>query len=137
MRALLLDTCAVIWIAEDQPIDPAARKAMTAAYEEGTDVFVSPMSAWEIGMLVARQRLALLTTPQQWFERVLRTPGTQLADMPPEILIASSFLPGDAPRDPADRIIVATAREYGCTLITRDRVLLDYGGKGHVSVLAC
>jgi PIN domain nuclease of toxin-antitoxin system len=57
--------------------------------------------------------------------------------MPPELLIASSYLPGDPPRDPADRIIVATARDLGATLITRDRALLGYGEQGHVSVVEC
>ena len=46
-------------------------------------------------------------------------------------------LPGDPPRDPADRIIVATARDLGATLITRDRALLDYGEQGHVNVVEC
>jgi PIN domain nuclease of toxin-antitoxin system len=57
--------------------------------------------------------------------------------MPPALLIAASFLPGIVPRDPADRIIAATARQYGQMLVTRDRPLLDYAGHGHVSALAC
>jgi PIN domain nuclease of toxin-antitoxin system len=57
--------------------------------------------------------------------------------MPPDVLIASSFLPGKPPRDPADRIIAATAGHYGATLMTRDKALLDYGGQGHLSVMAC
>ena len=57
--------------------------------------------------------------------------------MPPDLLIASSFLPGKPPRDPSDCIIAATARELGATLITRDRALLDYGEQGHVSVVEC
>jgi PIN domain nuclease of toxin-antitoxin system len=52
-------------------------------------------------------------------------------------LIASSFLPGKPPRDPADRIIAATARDLGATLITRDRALLGYGTQGHLSVAEC
>jgi PIN domain nuclease of toxin-antitoxin system len=52
-------------------------------------------------------------------------------------LIASSFLPGKPPRDPADRIIAATARDLGATLVTRDRALLDYGSQGHIAVLEC
>jgi PIN domain nuclease of toxin-antitoxin system len=52
-------------------------------------------------------------------------------------LIDSSFLPGTPPRDPADRIIAATARDHGCTLITRDRVLIDYAEQGHIRVLEC
>jgi PIN domain nuclease of toxin-antitoxin system len=68
---------------------------------------------------------------------LLATPTVRLADMSPDLLIASSFLPGRPPRDPADRIIAATARDYGCTLMTRDRALLDYGEQGHIRVLAC
>jgi PIN domain nuclease of toxin-antitoxin system len=68
---------------------------------------------------------------------LLATPGLQLAALSPEILIASSFLPGRPPRDPADRIILATARDLGLTLVTRDRALLDYGEAGNVSVVAC
>lgn len=54
-----------------------------------------------------------------------------------DLLIAASFLPGKPPRDPVDRIIAATARDYGATLITRDRALLDYGENGHIRVVAC
>jgi PIN domain nuclease of toxin-antitoxin system len=61
----------------------------------------------------------------------------RLAELSPDILIASSFLPGKPPRDPADRIILATARDLGATLITRDRALLAYGEEGNVSVAAC
>ena len=52
-------------------------------------------------------------------------------------MIASSYLPGKLPKDPTDRIMAATARELGATLITRDRALLDYGAQGHVAVLEC
>jgi PIN domain nuclease of toxin-antitoxin system len=61
----------------------------------------------------------------------------RLADLSPDILIAPSFLPGEPPRDPADRIILATARDLGATLITRDRLLLKYGENGQVSTIAC
>ena len=57
--------------------------------------------------------------------------------MSPDVLVASSFLPGKPPGDPADRIIAATARDLGATLITRDRALLGYGKQGHLSVAGC
>jgi PIN domain nuclease of toxin-antitoxin system len=57
--------------------------------------------------------------------------------MPPELLIESTLLPDFSHGDPADRIIAATAREYGFTVMTRDRALLDYGKQGHLSVLEC
>jgi PIN domain nuclease of toxin-antitoxin system len=61
----------------------------------------------------------------------------QLAPMSADLLIDSSFLPGKPPRDPADRIIAATARDHGCTLLTRDRALIDYAAQGHIRVLSC
>ena len=88
-------------------------------------------------MLAARERLKLLITPQRWFARLFEVANVRIADMSPDLLIASSFLPGRPPRDPADRIIAATARDNGCTLVTRDRALLEYGDQGHIRVLAC
>jgi PIN domain nuclease of toxin-antitoxin system len=137
MQPLLLDTCAVIWIAEDEKLAPDAIAAMDGANEAGVTTYISPITAWEIGMLASRDRLKLLITPQRWFARLFEAQGVKLANMSPDLLIAASFLPGKPPRDPADRIIAATARDYGCTLVTRDRLLLDYGEQGHVRVLAC
>jgi PIN domain nuclease of toxin-antitoxin system len=134
---LLLDTHAAIWIAEDQPIASAAVKAVDAAYQAGSTVFVSAISAWEIGLLVSRNRLSLVARPERWFQRLLAIPGVRLADLTPDIRIASSFLPGTPPRDPADRIMLATARDLGATLITRDRLLLKYGEDGQVSTIPC
>lgn len=57
--------------------------------------------------------------------------------MPPRTLIASSFLPGDPPSDPADRIIAATARAENLVVVTRDRELRAYGSEGHMKILAC
>lgn len=135
MQPVLLDTCAALWIADDAAISAAAADALDRAASAGATTYVSPITAWEIGQLVARRRLQLLMTPEKWFRRLVEV--VRLAEMPPELLIASSSLPGSPPRDPADRIIVATARDLGATLITRDRALLTYGEEGHVSVLAC
>jgi PIN domain nuclease of toxin-antitoxin system len=137
MPSLLLDTHAAIWITEDQPIASAAVQAIDAAYRAGSSVFVSAISAWEIGLLVSRNRLSLVARPERWFQRLLAIPGMRLAELSPDILIASSFLPGQPPRDPADRILLATARDLGATLITRDRILLKYGEDGQVSTIAC
>jgi PIN domain nuclease of toxin-antitoxin system len=76
-------------------------------------------------------------SPQRWFERLLEAPGLRLADMSPDVLIASSFLPGVPPRDPADRILAATAREQGYRLMTRDTPLLAYARQGHLQALSC
>jgi PIN domain nuclease of toxin-antitoxin system len=134
---LLLDTCAVIWIAEDQAIAGTAALALDQAHAADQFVYVSPITAWEVGLLVARGRLTSIIKPQLWFERVLDVPNMRLVDMSPDLLISSSFLPGDPPRDPADRIIAATAREFGYTLMTRDRLLLAYAEQGHIQAVGC
>lgn len=134
---LLLDTCAAIWVANGDAIAQSAVDALDAAYVAGLTTYVSPMTAWEIGMLVARGRVSLPVRPQAWFERLLAVPGMAVADMSPNILILSSFLPGVQPRDPSDRIIAATARELGYRLVTRDQALLDYAADGHIQAVAC
>jgi PIN domain nuclease of toxin-antitoxin system len=137
MAPLLLDTHAAVWITEDQPLASGAVEAIDAAYRTGSTVFVSAITAWEIGLLVSRNRLSLVARPERWFQRLLAIPGVRLAGLSPDILIASSFLPGKPPRDPADRIILATARDLGATLLTRDRLLLNYGEDGQVSTIPC
>ena len=137
MSPLLLDTHAVIWLFEDISLAPKAMAAIEAAHRNETPLLVSPITASEIGQLVSRNRINLSAAPHRWFARVLATPGMQLAEMSPDILIASSSLPGQPPRDPADRILLATARDLGATLVTRDRAILAYGESGQVSTLAC
>jgi PIN domain nuclease of toxin-antitoxin system len=134
---LLLDTCATIWLAEAQPLAEEARPVLEEAYESGIPVYVSPITAWEIGILVSRRRLSLLINPETWFARLFDVLSFRLSAMSPEVLIASSFLPGSPPRDPADRIMAATARELGYMLVTRDRSLLRYAEQGHIRALAC
>ncbi len=137
MQPLLWDTCAAIWIYEKARLSQAALDAMAAAHRDGVPSYISPITAWEIGMLTSRGRLQLLIKPERWFANLFQVPGVLLADMSPDLLIASSYLPGKPPKDPTDRIIAATARDLGATLITRDRALLDYGAQGHVAVLEC
>jgi len=134
---LLLDTCAAIWVAADEPIGNEAENAIIAALDAGEPVFVSPITAWEIGLLAARGRISLPMSPEKWFQRLLDAPGVSLADLSPHVLIASSFLPGSHPNDPGDRIIAATAREYGYRIVTRDRRLLAYAESGYCRALAC
>jgi PIN domain nuclease of toxin-antitoxin system len=134
---LLLDTCALIWLAEEVPIAKPAQDAVADAAAKEQPIYISPISGWEIGLLVSGGRLKLPLSPDAWFDRVLASSRVRLADLPLRILIASSFLPGNPPRDPADRIFAATARESGYRIMTRDRQLLDYADHGHVKALAC
>lgn len=134
---ILLDTCAAIWIAQDAPMADAAVAALDEAFDEGTPIYVSPMTAWEIGVLAARDRWVSTMPPARWFDRLMQASGYRLAELSPAILIASSFLPGKIHRDPVDRILAGTAREHGLRLMTRDRALLDYSAQGHMGAIAC
>ncbi len=137
MQLLLLDTCTLIFLNQKARMAAAAVDAMRAVSAGGGTTYISAISAWEVGMLTSYGRLQLLIKPERWFTGLFDVPGVKLADMSPDVLIASSYLPGKPPNDPTDRIIAATARELGATLITRGRVLLDYGAQGHVSVVKC
>ena len=136
-RPVLLDTCAAIWLMNGDPISSESRAAISQAQRQNLGVFVSPISAWEIATLAARNRLQLTLDPQAWFDALLHLPGIRLAPMAPGVLIASAFLPGQPPRDPADRIIAATAREQGQTVITRNGELTTYSAAGHLDVIGC
>lgn len=111
-----------------------ARDAVAAA---GASIFISPITAWEYAMLVARGRLRSTIGPEAWFTTLLGFPGFALAPLTPEILIASTVLPGAPPRDPADRIIAATARTLSLTVVTRDGELLPYAAAGHLATIRC
>lgn len=137
MLTLLLDTHTAIWLVGNKRIAREAEKAINAVHETNGTLLVSPITAWEVGLLVSLKRIDMLATPQRWFAGLLSIPSVRLVELSPEILIASSFLPGKPPRDPADRILLATARELGATLVTRDRLLLKYGEDGQVSTIAC
>jgi len=135
-KPLLLDTCAALWIVSEKLTQKVA-DALTETRRAGLTTYVSPITAWEIGILSKKGRFKSRFTPQHWFEHLMSAPSTALAPLTPEILLESSFLPGKMTDDPADRIIAATAREYGYTVMTRDKALLDYGSEGHLSVLEC
>lgn len=135
-RPYLLDTCAAIWLLEDNLLQ-AADAALAEAHQYGILTHVSPITAWEVGVSARKGRFASTLSPQRWFERLMGAPGISLADMSPTVLIASQELPDFPTNDPADRIIAATAREYGFTVVTRDRALLEYGKQGYLSVLEC
>jgi PIN domain nuclease of toxin-antitoxin system len=137
MPPLLLDTHAAVWFFENKPLARAADDMIDEASRDGTPVLVSPITAWEIGQLASRGRLDLSAAPHRWFAGLLAKPGIQLAELAPDILIAASFLPGSPPKDPADRILIATARELAATLVTRDRAIIAYGEQGNVRVVVC
>jgi len=137
MNKLLLDTCAVIWIGSGETLKPKGIKAMDDAFDQNNPVSASPYSAWELGALAAKGRIKLPQPVGKWFQNFMHNGEIKLADLTPDILVASNFLPNPIHKDPADRIIIATAREYGMTILTRDQKILDYADHGHVNALRC
>ena len=135
-RPFLLDTCTALWVVADE-MSRIAGQALSKARNAGLPVYVSPITAWEIGVSAKKGRFKSPYSPQRWFEILMATPDTMLAELTADVLLESSFLPGILNDDPADRIIAATARAYGYTVMTRDSGLLDYAAQGHLSVLEC
>ena len=133
----LLDTCTAMYLIANEPMSEAANAAMDRSVDAGIPLRVSPITAWEVGLLAMSGRFKSSLSPQRWFERLCGTPGIRLCDLTGDILLGSSFLPGKFHKDPADRIIAATAREYGFTVMTRDRAVLAYAAEGYLSAVEC
>ncbi len=131
MKGILLDTCAILWLADGRPAGPATRRLIDEE-TEGGEVFLSPITAWEIGMLSSKEKIILSKPPMKWLNELKSKTGIKWCDMPPSLLVQSSLLPGQIHGDPADRIIAASAREFELTLITGDKNLLAYGKKGYL-----
>jgi PIN domain nuclease of toxin-antitoxin system len=135
-EAVLLDTCTMLFMGNGVQIDDVADYEIGNAAVDKR-LFVSPMSAWEIGMGVAKGRLNLPLGPLEFFNRFIERLGAKLSVVTPEILVGSSTLPGNPHNDPMDRILMATARMLDMILVTRDRPILAYGQAGHLRTLAC
>jgi PIN domain nuclease of toxin-antitoxin system len=130
--SLLLDTHDWIWFAEDNPKLLRARKVLIEKTPVGA-IYVSAVSVWEIAMLVHYGRLVLAQNLHTWVENSLQA-GIQVIPLTAQIALESYMLPGEFHKDPADRMIVATARQMRMTLMTQDKAILAYGKKGHVRI---
>ncbi len=132
MSDLLLDTCAVLWLAEGIELAADARKAVADG-----NLNVSPISVWEIANLVRKNRIVLAMPVAKWFRQTLDMMQAAMSELTVEILAGSCELPGSPPSDPADRIIIATAREARMVLMTRDKDILAYSRAGYVRTMVC
>ena len=122
---IVLDTHTWVWWVHGQKELTNTQAEIIEANEQDT-IGVSAISCWEVAKLVERGRLELPCSLGEWFELALGYPGVSLLELTPEIAIESTRLPGQFHRDPADQIIVATARVYGCPLVTSDGKILEY-----------
>jgi PIN domain nuclease of toxin-antitoxin system len=138
---LILDTHIWIWlIGGDSSLGEAMLAKIETAAESGR-ALIPAISIWEVAMLERKGRIVLTEPALQWARNGLAAPGLALAPLTPEIAVVACNLPDPtdidaALKDPADCMIVATARIEDATLVTRDRRLIAYGQAGHVAVLA-
>lgn len=133
---LLLDTHAWIWLinGDEKKFSPACRSALNHAGQEGT-LRVSILSVWEVSMLEMKGRLQFTKPCLDWINAALGAPGVELAPLTVEAAVESSRLPGQFHGDPVDRMLVATARSLGATLVTQDDKIIRYGKHRHLSVM--
>jgi PIN domain nuclease of toxin-antitoxin system len=88
--------------------------------------YISAISLWEFAMMATRGRIELDLSPEIWMERAIAKSSTRVIPLDPIITTASCTLPGEFHSDPADRIIVATARVQGMPLVTKDALIREY-----------
>ncbi len=128
---IILDTHIWIWwVGEHSDLTEEFRDLIYSRQSQG--IGISSISCWEIALLHSKQRLNLSVPVLQWIETSLSLPNILLIPLSPRIAVESNNLPEEFHKDPADRIIVATARVYDCPLITRDSKIIEYG---HVKLL--
>lgn len=122
---IILDTHIwVWWIHQDDRLPKKTR--LFIAQQETRHIGVSAISCWEVAKLVERGRLRLPLPTDQWLHAALAYPGVRLLDLTPDIAADACSLPGNFHGDPADQIIVATARHYRSDLVTMDQRILSY-----------
>lgn len=122
----LLDTHAwVWWVTEDRRLSAAARRAIERSQTRG-DLSLSLISIWEIAKKVEKAQLVLDRPVEQWLDLAVARPGLQLVELTRPILIESCKLPHPFHGDPADQMIVATARDRDAAIVTKDERIREY-----------
>lgn len=123
---IVLDTHALVWwAAGDAQLSLPAREAIEAEAQDG-EILVSAISAWEVAMLAKAGRLALTMDAETWLDTVAQVPAIRFVPVDVRISVQSVDLPGEFHKDPADRIIVATARHHSVPLVSADLKIRDY-----------
>ncbi len=122
---IVLDTHALVWWVSGGPLSKRSSRAIERA-SASRALYASSITAWEIAMLVKKGRLELTIDLAQWIRSVEALPDLRFVPVDVGIALASTLLPGSLHSDPADRIIVATARSLDAALVTRDGKLADY-----------
>lgn len=133
-RKLLLDTHVWVWLMEGKPVFKDIFLRGIEQQPSLAEILVSVISIWEVGMLIEKKRLELTMDRMSWVELALEKPGIQVAALSPSIALQSTQLPEAVHGDPADRMLIATAREQRATLVTCDQKILTFGKGKFINV---
>jgi PIN domain nuclease of toxin-antitoxin system len=126
---ILLDTVTLVWAAMDDP--RLGHQSRSMIEEAGpSNLCVSAISPWEVAMLVRKDRLDLGEEPLVWFQAIMARTGMDLIAVEPDIAVDAGLLPRTVHGDPADRLIMATARKLACPLLTPDSKILEQAQTG-------
>lgn len=126
-RVIVLDTHVLVWwVTGDSQLSVRARKAIAAEQRRSGQILVSAITAWEIAMLIRKGRLQLTMELDDWLAAVEGLKAVRLVDVSAGLAVQSVRLPGEFHSDPADRMIVALAREAGAPLLTADDKIRSY-----------
>jgi PIN domain nuclease of toxin-antitoxin system len=135
-RPLLLDTHVWIWfMLASSELAISGRNAINRAAASG-QLRIAAISLWETALLASGGRVVLGGPLAQWMTEAVSAPGLSVEPLLPQVAVEAYSLPDAFHRDPADRLIVATARVTNATLMTRDRRILDYAARGYLSAIA-
>lgn len=121
----VLDTHIWVWWVQEPALLPKHYQAYLETHE-ANGLGVSVISCWEVAKLVEYGRLTLPQPVETWLQQALAYPGIRLLPLTPRIVVESTQLPAPFHRDPADQLIVATARVYNCPLVTVDTKIRAY-----------
>ena len=125
MRAVLDTHAWLWWVAQDPRLSDTGRGAVEGAQSEGT-LWISAFSIWEVAKKVQKGQLVLDRPLDDWLDQATTPAGLHVAELTRAVLVESCRLPGGVAGDPADAIIVATARSLGAVLVTKDQRIRDY-----------
>lgn len=131
---LTLDTHILIWYTEGIRLTTSQVNVIDQARGQNL-LYISAISLWEIAMLAQKDKIAFAISLDEWIENVLSTPGLNLIDLKVPILVESCNLPNFEHKDPADRLIISSARSINSRLMTFDQKIIDYAANGYLKII--
>ena len=123
----LLDTHALVWWVSGSGTPSRAQRRAFGSAKDQAPLGLSDISIWEVGTLHERKKLKLALPLREWLSRATAAPLVRRLELSPAVVAEMCTLPGTRDWDPADRLIVATARVHGLRLVTSDTRILESG----------